>query len=53
MVWELEGVTFATVKGAGLTVGRDKPVGLYEIYTAFMTGKRLPYITTAKKDSVK
>lgn len=49
MVWELEGLTLATVKGAGMAVGRDKSVGLYEIVTAFLTGKRLPYITSQQK----
>jgi hypothetical protein len=47
MVWELEGLTYATIKGTGYAVGREKPVALYEIYDAFISGKRLPLTSTA------
>lgn len=42
MAWELNSLTFATVKGAGLFVGRDKPRELYTILDAFLNNKRLP-----------
>lgn len=51
MVWELEGLTFASVKGAGFTIGREKPVALYEIFDAFISNKRLPLTSSAGRRS--
>ena len=49
MVWELEGLTFASVKSAGYSVGREKPVALYEIFDAFISGKRLPLTSDERR----
>lgn len=46
MVWELEGITVATVKGSGFAVGRDKSTALYEIFDAWINNKRLPLTST-------
>lgn len=42
MVWELNTLTLATVRGAGMMVGREKPKELYTILDAFLNNKRLP-----------
>ena len=42
-IWEIEGLTFASVKGAGLRAGLDKPEAMAEVFTGFITGKTLPY----------
>lgn len=41
-------MTYATVKGSGFMVGREKPVALYEILDAFLNGKRLPLTSGVK-----
>jgi hypothetical protein len=35
-------LTFASVKNAGFSVGRDQRIAYYEIYEAFLDGGRLP-----------
>ncbi len=35
-------MTFASVKNAGFSVGRDQRIAYYEIYEAFLDGGRLP-----------
>lgn len=42
MVWELDTLTLATVKGSGFMVGREKPKELYTILDSFLNNKRLP-----------
>jgi serine carboxypeptidase-like clade 2 len=51
MVWELEGMTYATVKAAGYMVGKDQPQALFEIYDAFLSDKRLPLTSTVSHKS--
>lgn len=36
MVWELDSLTLATVRGAGHMVPSDKPAEAYEIYSIFL-----------------
>jgi hypothetical protein len=42
-IWEIEGLTLASIKGAGLRSGYDKPEAMAEVLTGFITGKTLPY----------
>lgn len=41
--WEIEGLTFASVKGAGLRTGLDKPEAMDILLTSFLKGQSLPY----------
>ena len=38
-VWELEGLTFASIKGSGLRAGIDQPEAMEEVLNGFITGK--------------
>ncbi len=51
MVWELEGLTYATVKGSGFLVGKDKPIAQYEILDAFLNNKRLPLTSSNSRSA--
>lgn len=42
MVWQLRNFTFATVKGAGHMVPKDKPKEAYTLITSFLSGTPLP-----------
>lgn len=41
-VWELDGLTFASVRGAGLRAGIDRPESMEELLNAFLDNKPLP-----------
>lgn len=43
MVWKLKGLTFASVKGAGHMVPKDKPKEAYVLFNAFINNQDLPY----------
>lgn len=43
MVWKLKGLTFASVKGAGHMVPKDKPKEAAVLFNAFINGQDLPY----------
>jgi carboxypeptidase C (cathepsin A) len=43
MTWELRGLTFATLKGAGHFAGRDRPRESAILIDSFISGSRLPY----------
>lgn len=47
-VWELDGLTVATIKGAGFKVAYDQPEAATELLNAFLSGKSLPYKSTPK-----
>ncbi len=40
MVWELDSLTLATVRGAGHMVPTDKPAEAYEIFSVFLDPER-------------
>jgi hypothetical protein len=42
-IWEIEGLTVVTVKGAGFKAGIDQPVAMEEVLNGFLDGKTLPY----------
>ena len=42
MIWELESLTFASVKGAGFRSAIDQPVAMEEVLNGFLDGKSLP-----------
>ena len=42
-IWELEGLTFVAVKGAGFKAAQDQPVAMSEVLDGFLNGKTLPY----------
>jgi len=42
MVWKLRGFTFASVKGAGHMVPKDKPKEAYVLFDSFINNKDLP-----------
>ena len=42
MTWEMRGLTFASVKGAGHEVPRDKREAAYVLLDSFLKGSRLP-----------
>ena len=41
-IQELEGLTFVTVRGAGLRSGIDRPVSMEELLDGFLDGTTLP-----------
>lgn len=41
-IWELEHLTFVSVKGAGLRTGMDQPEAMAEVLHGFLTGETLP-----------
>lgn len=43
MVWKLTNLTFASVKGAGHLVPKDKPKEAETLLNSFMDGVNLPY----------
>ena len=43
MTWKLRGFTFASVKGAGHMVPKDKRKEAFTLFTSFITGTDLPY----------
>lgn len=42
MYWELKGLTFASVKGAGHLVPKDKPREAEVLLTSFLNGVPMP-----------
>ena len=42
MVWKLKGFTFASVKGAGHMMPKDKPKAAYVMLDCFLNNKDLP-----------
>lgn len=44
-IWELEGITFVSVKGAGFKASQDKPIEMEEVINGFLDGTTLPYKT--------
>lgn len=42
-IWELEGLTFVAVKGAGFKAAQDQPVAMSEVLEGFLKGTTLPY----------
>jgi hypothetical protein len=42
-IWELEGLTVVTVKGAGFKASFDQPAAMEEVLNGFLDGKTLPY----------
>lgn len=42
-IWELEGLTFVAVKGAGFKAAQDQPVAMEEVLNGFLDDKTLPY----------
>ena len=42
MTWELRGLTFASVRGAGHMVPKDKRKAAYVMFESFLDGKSLP-----------
>lgn len=37
-IWELEGMNFVTVKGAGFKASYDQPMAMSEVFNGFLTG---------------
>jgi hypothetical protein len=41
-VWELDGITVVSVRGAGFRAARDQPMAMEEVVNGFLEGKGLP-----------